>query len=531
MSRTRIRGSRSPPTPQHIETWCEVKDADSNDRTLRSVVLHIDKTSPSVGAVTGRPPDYGGWFNHPVAVLFQGSDATSGVASCSSSTYAGPDAVGAVVSGTCQDVAGNVGTGSFALNYDATPPAPPSVDAMPGNRRVRVTWTTSPDATSQVVRFSRKRAPVVIYQGTGDGDNRSIAPERAAISLCGHADRPGRQPGCSSGQHRPDRVAAAAALRGPANQADERRHVSATARVEDSWKDALLQRPGVPWRSQGPERLAEAASAKTRAALDLPRNGLQAHRGPLLLARLARLRQALGASVRETTGCELFSHGPLRSMRALAPIAVVLVAALAAPSASAQGGGVTAPQSGGVPAPDPAPERAAPEPDAAPGADSAPAAPTPQVPPAPSAPETSALAITSEPATSQPSAVPRAGQSARRDRRERAARQELRKERKARQRHRRSTAGRPSPASVFGMNVALVGAAGSDTRAESHSVELIALALLTLVLAAAALLVLTARISRMEGLLAPIRPDAGWLRRGLQTSRLSPRTVRRRPAS
>jgi hypothetical protein len=152
-----------------LETWCEVKDSSSpNDRTRRSVVLHIDKTAPSVGAVTAQPPDYGGWFNHPVSVLFQGSDATSGVASCSSSTYAGPDAVGAVMPGTCQDVAGNIGTGSFALNYDATPPAAPSVDAMPGNRRVRVSWTTSPYATSQVVRFSRNRAPVVIYQGTGD---------------------------------------------------------------------------------------------------------------------------------------------------------------------------------------------------------------------------------------------------------------------------------------------------------------------------------------------------------------------------
>jgi hypothetical protein len=151
-----------------LESWCEIKDVDSDVRTKLTVPLHIDKTPPSVGGVLGRPPDYGGWFNQPVAVLFQGSDATSGVASCSSSTYSGPDAAGAVVSGTCQDVAGNVGTGSFALNYDATPPAPPSVDAMPGNRRVRVTWTPSPNATSHVVRFSRNRAPVVVYQGTGN---------------------------------------------------------------------------------------------------------------------------------------------------------------------------------------------------------------------------------------------------------------------------------------------------------------------------------------------------------------------------
>jgi hypothetical protein len=177
-----------------LETWCEVKDADSNDRTFRSVVLHIDKTAPSVGAVTARPPDYGGWFNHPVSVLFQGSDATSGVASCSSSTYSGPDAAAAVVSGTCQDVAGNVGAGSFALNYDATPPAPPSVDAMPGNRKVKVTWTTSPDSTSEVVRFSRNRAPVVIYQGTGDAiTDRSLRNGRRYRYVVTRIDQAGNR--------------------------------------------------------------------------------------------------------------------------------------------------------------------------------------------------------------------------------------------------------------------------------------------------------------------------------------------------
>jgi hypothetical protein len=150
-----------------IRSTCEVEWSAGGGET-QWVDIHIDKTPPSVGAVTARPPDYGGWFNHPVDVLFQGSDATSGLASCSSSTYAGPDALGAVVSGTCQDVAGNVGTGSLALSYDATPPAPPSVDAMPGNRRAKVTWTTSPDSTSEVVRFSRNQAPVLIYQGTGD---------------------------------------------------------------------------------------------------------------------------------------------------------------------------------------------------------------------------------------------------------------------------------------------------------------------------------------------------------------------------
>jgi hypothetical protein len=181
-----------------LESWCEIKDVDSSDRALRTVVLHIDKTAPSVAGVTARPSDYGGWFNHPVSVSFHGSDATSGVASCSSATYAGPDAAGAVISGTCQDVAGNVGTGSLALNYDATPPPPPSVDAMPGNHRVRITWTTSLGASSEVVRFSRNQPPALVYQGTGDAiTDRSLVNGRRYRYVVTQIDQAGNR---SAGQ-------------------------------------------------------------------------------------------------------------------------------------------------------------------------------------------------------------------------------------------------------------------------------------------------------------------------------------------
>jgi hypothetical protein len=176
------------------KTWCAVTEKGGGPTYTLEITLRIDKTAPSVAAIPARPPDYGGWFNHPVSVLFQGSDATSGVVACSSSTYAGPDAAGAAVSGSCQDVAGNVGGGSFALNYDATPPAPPSVDAMPGNRRVRVTWTSSADSSSEVVRLSRKQAPVVIYQGTGDAvTDRSLRNGRRYRYVVTRIDQAGNR--------------------------------------------------------------------------------------------------------------------------------------------------------------------------------------------------------------------------------------------------------------------------------------------------------------------------------------------------
>ena len=148
------------------ETWCEVRDKVTLEKTRHALVIHIDKTPPSVAAVPARPPDYGGWFNHPVSVAFTGSDATSGLRGCSSTTYAGPDRPGVRVPGICTDVAGNVGTGSFALNYDATPPPAPFVDALPGDNKIALEWSTSPDSQAEVVRDPRGDAPpVVVYRG------------------------------------------------------------------------------------------------------------------------------------------------------------------------------------------------------------------------------------------------------------------------------------------------------------------------------------------------------------------------------
>jgi hypothetical protein len=147
---------------------CEViNDAPPNESRGYSVTIRIDQTAPTVTAATDRPPDYGGWFNHPVAVSFAGSDATSGVASCSGATYGGPDGVGIGIAGSCLDVAGNVGTSSVALNYDATPPPAPLVDSLPGDNRIALSWTTSPDSQAEVVRAPRSASPVVVYRGPG----------------------------------------------------------------------------------------------------------------------------------------------------------------------------------------------------------------------------------------------------------------------------------------------------------------------------------------------------------------------------
>jgi hypothetical protein len=95
------------------------------------VTIRRDATPPQVKSVApARPPDANGWYNHAVAIVVTGSDATSGIASCTSPTYAGPDGASRDVSGTCTDVAGNTSAPTVAaLKYDETPP---SVTAAPG---------------------------------------------------------------------------------------------------------------------------------------------------------------------------------------------------------------------------------------------------------------------------------------------------------------------------------------------------------------------------------------------------------------
>jgi hypothetical protein len=99
------------------------RDVAGNVSAPFSFSLKYDSTPPSVSANPARGPDANGWYNHPVSVAFSGSDATSGVDSCTSANYGGPDASGATVSGTCTDKAGNTGSGSFTVQYDATAPS------------------------------------------------------------------------------------------------------------------------------------------------------------------------------------------------------------------------------------------------------------------------------------------------------------------------------------------------------------------------------------------------------------------------
>jgi hypothetical protein len=132
--------------------------------------ISIDATPPVVTGAAARAADSNGWYNKPVGISFSGTDATSGVASCSTSTYAGPDSPSAQVSGTCTDAAGNVGSATLALAYDGTPPQLLKLNTKPAKRGVVLKWTASADTQ----RVEVTRAPgtkgaqnvQVVYAGT-----------------------------------------------------------------------------------------------------------------------------------------------------------------------------------------------------------------------------------------------------------------------------------------------------------------------------------------------------------------------------
>jgi large repetitive protein len=128
-----------------------------------SYALQFDTTPPQVtGAAPARAPDSNGWYNQPLDVSFQGTDATSAIEACTQARYGGPDAGATSVSGFCRDRAGNRSAdSSFALRYDATPPSVTGVTAKAGDRKAVLSWTASPDTTSVEIH----RAGTLVYRG------------------------------------------------------------------------------------------------------------------------------------------------------------------------------------------------------------------------------------------------------------------------------------------------------------------------------------------------------------------------------
>ena len=147
---------------------CRVEWTGSGTTVIKDVWIGVDRTGPQItGLQTSRAPDYNGWFNHPVGLSFRGSDGLSGVKSCSGLTYSGPDGAGALVNGSCTDVAGNTRSAKRSLNYDSTAPPAPEVTAAPRDNAVKLEWTVAPQTVAVVTRM-RNGQETLVYRGGAD---------------------------------------------------------------------------------------------------------------------------------------------------------------------------------------------------------------------------------------------------------------------------------------------------------------------------------------------------------------------------
>ena len=147
------------------------RDVAGNTSAPLSLGLKYDATPPAVSAAADRAPDGNGWYRKPLTVSFGGSDATSGIESCTQPTrYAGPDRAQAAIAGTCRDHAGNVAGATFTANYDATAPKLAAVQAEVAKGVARLAWKKPADAV--LVRIDRTpgingHKKTRVYKGTG----------------------------------------------------------------------------------------------------------------------------------------------------------------------------------------------------------------------------------------------------------------------------------------------------------------------------------------------------------------------------
>jgi hypothetical protein len=154
---------------------CTITLLDGSQLSRTTSVIKVDANPPTgVAANLSRGPDFNGWYNHPLGISWHGSDATSGIASCSAITYRGPDRAAAPIAGGCIDKAGNGASAPISINYDATAPVLSKLAVTSRARSDLVRWkSSSPSDTVVIQRWARgNKQPAagrgIVFQGTGE---------------------------------------------------------------------------------------------------------------------------------------------------------------------------------------------------------------------------------------------------------------------------------------------------------------------------------------------------------------------------
>jgi hypothetical protein len=152
---------------------CSATNKSGTATVVTQPAIKIDDTPPTgVTATFSRKPDHNGWYNRPVTVRWTGSDATSGVASCSAVTYTGPESAAAKVNGGCTDKAGNSAVRPVQLEYDATPPVLGKVTEQSTAGANVLSWTSSSGASDRIVvrrALRGSKAHKTVFDGSSAG--------------------------------------------------------------------------------------------------------------------------------------------------------------------------------------------------------------------------------------------------------------------------------------------------------------------------------------------------------------------------
>ena len=162
----------------------------AGDGVLREQRHRREGLEPAVGRTRPSPgrPDSNGWYTSPVGVSFSGDGGPSGISSCTSGTYSGPDSGDAKVTGSCTDGAGNTGSTTVSIHYDgAAPTVTPQVERPPDvdgwyNHPVKVAYAGQ-DGGSGVTECS----PPVTYSGPDGNPAKLVGQCRDAV---GHLSDP-----------------------------------------------------------------------------------------------------------------------------------------------------------------------------------------------------------------------------------------------------------------------------------------------------------------------------------------------------
>jgi hypothetical protein len=170
-------------------------DNAGNTTTVILSDIDVDQTDPIVSATATPAPNANGWNNTDVTVSFSGTDALSGIDSCSADVVLSTEGTNQGASGSCTDSAGNSGSATVSgINIDKTAPVA-SATASPdpngfgwNNSPVTVTFT----GTDNLSGIGPCDAPVVLSADGADqpasGTCTDVAGNVSAPATAGGID-------------------------------------------------------------------------------------------------------------------------------------------------------------------------------------------------------------------------------------------------------------------------------------------------------------------------------------------------------